>query len=62
MTVECLIPSPTAAALDLKAPAAGAAPMGSPTVPTVPKDDVVMAAVRSAASDLERFLYLRRLQ
>lgn len=59
MTVECLVASPTAATLGYKVPAGGAAPMGSPTVP---KDSAVMAAVRSAASDLDRFLHLRRLQ
>lgn len=59
MTVECLLASPTAATLGYKVPAGGAAPMGSPTVP---KDTAVMAAVRSATSDLDRFLYLRHLQ
>ncbi|PRW57539.1 NADP malic enzyme [Chlorella sorokiniana] len=58
MTV-CVVASPTAAEVGLKVPAGGAPPMGSPTVP---KDDAVMAAVRGAPTDLDRFLYLRRLQ
>lgn len=59
MTVECRVTSPTASSLGFKGSPAAPAALGTPTLP---KAAAAIDAVRRLPTDLERFLFLRRLQ
>lgn len=63
MAGDCLVASPTASPLGPKGLAAAPGALGSPTLgPALPKTAAIIDAVRRLPTDLDRFLFLRRVQ